>query len=341
VSNVFSVPELEEVKTLLSSSKKIIITTHRSPDGDAIGSSLALCHYLVSKGHDAKVVVPDSYPKFLQWMPGNDGVLVYDYHKEISERKIEAADIIFSLDYNGLGRIMDLAKPVAAAKGTKIIIDHHQQPEDFADYTFSDTDSCSTAQLVYEFIEALGDADAINADMANCLYVGIMTDTGSFRFPSTLSKTHRIVASLIDCGAKNSQIHEWVYDTNTLSQLQLLGYALSNKLELLEEYNVAIISLTQEELIRFSFKKGDTEGLVNYALSIDGVRVAAFFAEKDGLVRISFRSKGAFSVNQFARKHFNGGGHDRAAGGASEKSIAETLTEFKGLLVQYKQELTS
>ncbi len=337
----FEANDIKAVAELLNSPKKVVITTHKSPDGDAIGSSLGLSHFLQQLGHEVNVVVPDNYPEFLQWLPGNDTVVHFDTETEQAIALTEAADVLFSLDYNDLSRIDKLGHYVHIATGIKIMIDHHQQPHDFADYTFSDTASCSTAQLVYEFMEVLEQTHLLNANIANCLYVGIMTDTGSFRFPSTTSKTHRITAALIDAGASNAAAHNNVYDSNTYLRLKLLGYALGEKLKIYPEYNTVIISLSEEELAQFNYKKGDTEGLVNYGLSIKGIKMAVFISEKGALTKLSFRSKGNFSVNQLARDHFHGGGHTNAAGGAVQQPIAEAIAQLEALLPQYKEALNS
>lgn len=335
------IEKVREVGKLLASPKKIVITAHKAPDGDAIGSSLGLAHYLRTQGHEVGIVVPDAYPHFLKWMPGNKEILKFNRHWTPAKKMFREADIIFLLDYNALNRIGEMGVHLQRSEAVKVMIDHHQQPEDWPEFVFSDTSACSTCQLVYEFIDGLEDTDKISADAATCLYCGIMTDTGSFRFPSTTSKTHRIVADLIDKGANNSFIHEKVLDANTFMRLKMVGYALGEKMTVYPDFNTVIIALDAEELERFEFKKGDTEGLVNYGLSIEGIRLAAFVSEKEGVVKISFRSKGDFSVNQMAREHFNGGGHINAAGGASDVSVVETVKRIEAILPQYKEALTS
>ena len=332
--------ELSKLKSILAVPKRIVITTHKGPDGDAMGSSLALYNYLLSKGHQVRVVTPNDYPVFLHWMKGNENVLQYTKDTAVAKKLTLAADIIFCLDFNHLSRIDTYAPVVQQATALKVLIDHHQEPDKF-DFTLSDTSACSTAQLIYEFLDFLDEKDAIDKDIAECLYCGIMTDTGNFRFPSVNAKTHEIVAFLIQKGAEHDLVYDRVHDNNSLNRLKLLGYCLNEKLEVLQDFGVAVISLTSHELDRFHFQKGDTEGVVNYALSIKGISVAAFFVERDGLVKISFRSKGDFSVNQLARDHFNGGGHINAAGGAHGTNIKEAIQKFKSILPQYQTLLQS
>lgn len=333
--------KIEELKKLLSTPQNIVIIPHRNPDGDAIGSSLALFHYLKEK-HYVTVVAPNDYPEFLKWMPSSSEVKLFDKQNKQSKRALEAASIVFLLDFNALHRIGDdMQKTVEQFKGIFVMIDHHQEPDtSITDYIYSDTSICSTAQMVYHFLEKLGTTSKINSDIASCLYAGIMTDTGSFRFPSTTSTTHRIIADLIGKGANNAQIHNNVYDVNSFGRLQLLGRALSN-LKVEKNYRAAYIILSQEELNQFNFQKGDTEGVVNYALSLKGIVFAAIFIEdvEQKIIKMSLRSKGKFSVNKFARTHFNGGGHDNAAGGRSGMSLEETEKHFLSLLPNYKDEL--
>ncbi|MBT8243754.1 MAG: bifunctional oligoribonuclease/PAP phosphatase NrnA [Winogradskyella sp.] len=330
--------DISAVKTLLSVPKRIIIVPHRNPDGDAIGSTLGLMHYLKLNNHEARVIAPNDYPDFLKWIPGEDSILKFESQRTDSKKLIAEADIIFTLDFNALNRTgNDMAEVLEASIATKIMIDHHQAPDDYAKYMYSDVSMSSTCEMVFNFIEMLDDTDKITPDIATCIYVGIMTDTGSFRFRSTTSRTHHIIADLIDKGADNTEIHNQVYDTNSYHRLQLLGKALQN-LKVLPELNTAYITLSQKELDEFNFKKGDTEGVVNYALSIENVVLAAIFIENihEGIIKISLRSKGDFSVNEFSRAHFNGGGHTNAAGGRSEMSLKETVEKFIAILPEYK-----
>lgn len=334
--------QIPKIKTLLQTPRNIIIVPHRNPDGDAMGSTLGLYHYLKQWQHNATVIAPNDYPHFLKWLPGDETVLKFETQKEDCTKLIEAADLIFTLDFNALQRAgQQMAEVLEASKATKLMIDHHQQPEDYAKYMYSDIDMSSTCEMVYNFIEMLGDTDKINSNIATCLYVGIMTDTGSFRFPATTSRTHQVIGHLIDKGANNAQIHNNIYDTNSYSRLQLLGRALEN-LKVVPELRTAYMTLSQEELDQFNFKKGDTEGFVNYGLSLDGIIFAAIFIEnkQENIIKISLRSKGDFSVNEFSRAHFNGGGHTNAAGGRSHDDMETTINNFISILPQYKQELS-
>jgi len=332
--------DISEIKSLLASPKKIAIVTHKNPDGDAIGSSLALFHYLTKINHFVTVITPNDYPDFLKWVPGQDLILKFDSQNSQSVEALNNADIVFTLDFNAFHRAGDMENTLVENKSLKIMIDHHQQPDPYAKYTYSDVSMSSTCEMIYNFIEMLDDLDHLDSNMATAIYLGIMTDTGSFRFNSTTSRTHRVIADLIDKGAKNTFIHNQVYDTNSYNRLQLLGCALSN-LKVLPEYRAAYITLTLNELQKFDYKKGDTEGFVNYALSLDNIVLAAIFIEdaQQNIVKISLRSKGNFSVNLMSRSHFEGGGHTNAAGGKSDLPINETVEKFISILPQYKSAL--
>lgn len=333
--------EITEIKELLATPKNVVIVPHRNPDGDAMGASLALYNYLQKKDHNVTVVAPNDYPDFLKWLPNSKEVLKFDMQNRQSKSAIDEASIVFLLDFNALHRVgSDMENTLNDFIGTFIMIDHHQQPDAIATYLFSDTSICSTCQMVYHFLEKLEDVNAIDAAIATSLYTGIMTDTGSFRFASTTSTTHRIIADLIDKGADNALIHNNVYDTNSYGRLQLLGRALSN-LIVIDKLKTAYITLTQQDLDEFNYQKGDTEGVVNYALSLEGVIFAVIFIEdiEQKIIKISLRSKGSFSVNKFARSHFDGGGHDNASGGRSEISLEATVSQFLSVLPDYKTEL--
>lgn len=333
--------EIKEIKELLSAPQNVVIVPHKNPDGDAIGASLAMYHFLNLKGHNVTVVAPNDYPDFLKWLPGSKNAYKFDMQNRQSKNAIDTANIIFLLDFNALHRVGDdMQNTLEQFVGTFIMIDHHQQPDNIAKYLYSDTLICSTCQMVYQFIDKLNELDLINEDIAICLYTGIMTDTGSFRFPSTTSATHRIIANLIDKGANNAKAHNNVYDTNSYGRLQLLGRALSNMV-VIDNLKTAYIPLTQADLDEFNYQKGDTEGVVNYALSLKGIIFAAIFIEDvdQQIIKISFRSKGSFSVNMFAREHFNGGGHDNAAGGREIVSLDATISKFLSILPSYKKEL--
>lgn len=339
MNNRFPPNEIQQLKDLLSSPQVIVITTHYRPDGDAMGSSLALFNYLKLKGHGVTVVTPSEYPEFLEWLPGNASVINYENSKSAALKAITDATVIFCLDFNWMNRIEDLEEPVRSSKAVKVLIDHHLEPEKAFDHSFSYPDACSTCELIYQFIVGLGDRLVIDKNIAECIYTGIMTDTNSFRYSTMKSDTHRIIADLIDAGAENAKIHENVYDTSLENRLRLLGYSLKDKLVVLNEFNTAYITLSEEELDRYQFKSGDTEGVVNYALSIKGIKLAAFFSEREGEIKISFRSKGDFSVKDFSSKHFSGGGHKNASGGKSDESMDATIKKFVNLLPEYKSKL--
>jgi len=307
-----------------------------------MGSSLGLMHLLKQFRHNVHVITPNSYADFLHWMPGNEDVIVYEDNEEEANQITENADLIFLLDFSHISRIADFADTVSNSNATKILIDHHQDPDiEIADIIFSDTTACSTAQLLYEVIDAMDLTNHINKEIAECLYVGIMTDTGSFKYASTTAKTHHIVAELIAAGAENTKIHDLIYDNSSANRMKLLGYCLNKKLLLYPENNSAVISLTAEELEQFNFKKGDTEGVVNYALAIKGIVFAVFIAEKDGMVKLSLRSKGNFKVNEIANKYFSGGGHMNASGGISEVSVNDTIKIVEKIINDNKTELNN
>ena len=340
INPIYETAKLNSLFEVLDSAKSILIFGHKSPDGDSIGSTLALHHYLAAKGIHSQVIHPDGFPNFLNWMKGTESIILFDKQPEKIKELIANADVIFNLDYNEQLRVgKELGQLLKEASATKVMIDHHQQPDNFAEFTFSDTSSCSTCQLVYELIEAKGDCELIHPDMGSCIYTGILTDTGSFRFSSVTSKTHQIAGDLIQRGVVHSQIHEAIFDVNTPERLTLLGYTLNNKLEVLPEIKTAIISLTKEELLAHNTQKGYTEGFVNMALSILGIEIAVFVKEDDKLVKISFRSKGDIPVNEFSKQHFGGGGHINAAGGASHTSVIETVDKIKKELPTFLSQL--
>ena len=331
--------EIDEIKELFSTRKSIVIVTHNNPDGDAMGSSLGLYNYWLRKNHNVKVITPNGYPAFLEWLPGDDKVIEFYESPDRAEALIKKADVIFALDFNALRRIGDVGALVKKSKATKILIDHHLQPEKFAHYMMCDKKSCSTAQLVFDFINLLGDKKLINRKIANCLYTGIMTDTLNFKIPTTSAHTHHVVAELIEAGAQNNLAYSNVFDTYSEDRLRLLGHCVGKEMKVLNEYNAAFIALSKSDLKKYNFQKGDTEGFVNYPLSIEGVKFAALFMEMKDEIKISFRSKGNFDVNKFARKHFSGGGHSNAAGGEAHTSLDDAVSKFVSILPEYKDSL--
>ena len=321
------------LKELLATPKKIAIIPHKSPDGDAMGSTLALYHFLQKENHHATVISPNDFPNFLAWLPSSENVLIFETNKEISTQTILDAEIVFTLDFNALHRTGEMEHVLNKVTVPMVMIDHHQKPDGYAKYTYSDTAFGSTCEMVYNFITFLGKKELIDKTIATCIYTGITTDSGSFRFPSTTSKTHRIVADLIDIGINNSEIHNLLFDNNSYNRLQLLGRALQN-MKVFPELKTSYISLSQKELDEFHYEKGDTEGVVNYGLTIKGIEFAAIFIEHrdENIIKISFRSQGSFDVNQFAREHFNGGGHINAAGGKSYDSLENTIKKFEKII---------
>ena len=323
---------------LLAQPQKIVITTHHKPDGDAMGSSLGLYNYLIQQGHHAKVISPTDYPDFLSWLPGNDEVIIFTEQVKEATELIAAADLIFCLDFNALNRINEMGELVGESNALKIMIDHHLEPQDFDDYRYWDINACATAQLIYTFIvEEFNNKKFINKDVATCLYTGIMTDSASFSLPKTTSAVHRIIADLIDAGAINWQIHEQIYKNSSENRLRFLGICLSERLAVLHEFKTAIIAVTKEDLEKYDVITGDTEGIVNYALSIAGIKLAAFIVERGDKVKLSLRSKGEFPANEICKKYFNGGGHRNAAGGMSTDNLEQVVAQFKLILPEYKK----
>lgn len=324
--------DYKQLQAALDAASNIVVTTHRSPDGDAIGSSLALAGFLKPLQKKVTVIVPDPYPEFLDWMEGASDILVYDAHVEKAKEYIEQADVIFSLDYNRFERVAAMGDVLKAKACTKVMIDHHIDPDPSYDLILSDTGASSTAELVYRCAKEMGWLKHLDKALAEALYAGIMTDTGSFKFSSTSAETHRIAAHLMEVGLVPERVHNQIFDTNSYDRLQLLGYALSKKMDYDAERKVCIISLSLSEKNRFRYQKGDTEGLVNYGLSIKGSKMAVFLSEELGGTKFSFRSKGDVNVNEIARAYFNGGGHKNAAGGRIEMKIKDAINYLKDVI---------
>jgi phosphoesterase RecJ-like protein len=331
------IQDIQAIQLLLATPKKIAIIPHRGPDGDAMGSTLALYHFLLKNNHQPTVIAPNDFPDFLAWLPGSETVKIFEKDTENCTKILEAAELIFTLDFNAFHRTGEMEHTLAKLTAPFIMIDHHQKPDDYAAYTYSDTSFGSTCEMVYNFISFLNKKEDLDKTIATCIYTGILTDSGSFRFPGTTGNTHRIIAELIDLGVENTQIPVLLFDNSSYSRLQLLGRALQN-MKVFEEHKTSYTSLTQDELDSFDYVKGDTEGIVNYGLSIKGIVFTAIFIENkdEKIIKISFRSQGGFDVNQFARDHFNGGGHSNAAGGRSDVSMEETLKKFEDLVTKLK-----
>lgn len=334
--------KVSEIYPLLDQPKQVVITMHQKPDGDAMGSSLALYHFLLKLGHRVSVISPTNWASFLNWMPGCRDVLDYESQGGKCHEIIGKAEWIFCLDFNILARTKRLEPKLAAFQGTRILIDHHQQPEkEMFAYGISDVSKSSTAEMVYDFMMASGHGDLINKEIAECLYAGVMTDTGSFRFPSTTASVHRMVADLKDRGLEQSHIHEELFDNFLESRFRFFGHVLLNRMEVFYEYNTALIAIPQSDLIKFNVKTGDTEGLVNFPLGIHGIKLAVIIIDRGEERKSSFRSKGGFDVNSFARKYFNGGGHFNASGGKNTESLDEVVRKLKVAMEENKAELST
>jgi len=336
---------LEAFKTLLGVPRDVVVVTHFKPDADALGSSLGLAGFLRKKGHRVTVVTPSDYPSFLAWMPGNDEVVAVSKDDPrplaVARAALEKADVIFCLDFSNLNRTEDLAEFIRAANGTKVLIDHHLEPERFATFEQWNVASASTAGLIFQLIEEMGEQDLLDADIANCLYAGLMTDTGGFRHSNTTRSEFLIASELVWRGANPSQVAKLVYDTNSLERLRLTGYVLEKKLQVLPQYRTAYIVLSADELRRFGSQTGDTEGLVNYGLSISNIRMSVLLYERKSEIKFSFRSLGDFSVNELARKHFEGGGHKNASGGTFKGTLEDATKKFLDLLPEYESKLNN
>ncbi|MCK5839738.1 MAG: bifunctional oligoribonuclease/PAP phosphatase NrnA [Bacteroidales bacterium] len=331
--------EIHNIRKVLATAKKIVITSHKNPDGDAVGSTLALFHFLRLLNYEVHAILPNNYPDFLSWLDENDDIQLYDKNREICKELIINADVVFCLDYNALNRVDEMEDPIRQTEGVTIMIDHHPLPAPDFTYTISTTDTSSTAELVYQFIRIFDESIAINKSIAEAIYVGIMTDTGSFSFSCNFEQTYLVVADLIKSGIDVAKIHRLVYDTYSEDRMRLLGYCLSQRLEVINDLSTAYIYLTKDDLKKFNYRMGDTEGVVNYALAIKGINLAILLTERNGYIRLSFRSKGDFSVNELARLHFEGGGHKNAAGGNSYLPMNETINNLLKILKGYKNQL--
>ncbi|MFQ5448440.1 MAG: bifunctional oligoribonuclease/PAP phosphatase NrnA [Saprospiraceae bacterium] len=326
---------INELKSLLAIPKDIVITSHRNPDGDAIGASLGLRHYLEELGHTVKVLVPSEFPGFLNWMPGASDVLVYDISTEEVKSALESPDIVFCLDFNSLERIDKMGEIITHGNSKIVMIDHHLFPEPFADFALHDVSASSTSELIYDFIRLLDDLGKMNVTIGECLFSGILTDTGSFKY-STSPKLFRLVSELLELGVDDGKIQNLIFNSLEEKHLRLLGHVLYNRMEVLEEFRTAIIWLTKRDYEDFAISRGDTEGLVNFPLQLKNVTMVAFIHEQPTITKISLRSKGNFSVQEIARNHFRGGGHKNASGGYSYIGLRPTVRKFKSILPEYQ-----
>lgn len=330
--------KLDELKSLLSVPRKIVVTTHRNPDGDAVGSALGLLHYLVKKGHQVLVMAPSEYPDFLAWMPGADQIAIYDIDSERCTAELQSAELIFILDYNDLERVDKMGEVISPLKSPRVMIDHHLYPDSIADFVLSDTTASSTCELVFDFIHLLGDRQLMDHKIGDALMTGIMTDTGSFKY-STSPKLFRVVADLLEIGVDDVRLQDLIFNSQEEKHLRLLGHCLYNRMEILEEFYTGIITLTKEDYETFGIQRGDTEGVVNFLLKLKKVKLAAFIHEQPTITKLSLRSKGDFSVQEIAKQHFKGGGHKNASGGSSYAGLQATVRKFKSLLPALKEQL--
>ena len=332
---------IADVKELLGTPKRVCITSHRNPDGDAIGSSLGLYHYLIQLGHEITVIFPSDFPEFFSWLPDSDKIVISDTDLFRARTALQSAEVIFALDYNALDRVDKIGEIIRPlSKIPKILIDHHREPELFADFMLSDITASSTCELVYDFIHLLDDADKITTTVGDCLYTGIVTDTGSFKF-ATSPKLFRVVANLLERGVEDYRLQDLINNCLPERNLRLLGHCLANRMEILPEYKTGIIALTKKDYETFDIQRGDTEGIVNYMLSMRDVKLGCFIMEQPTIVKISMRSKGDFNVQEMCRDHFNGGGHKNASGGYSHQGLKFNIEKFKNLLPIYKDKLNS
>ena len=331
---------IQQIYPELALPRKVVITMHQKPDPDAMGSALGLYHFLRKFGHQCTVISPTNWADFLQWMPGCKEVIDYESHREKSDGILDQADWVFCLDFNALHRTKHMARKLESIHAVKVLMDHHEEPQTSSfQFGISVIPKSSTAEMVYDFICESGHADKIDTDIAQCLYAGVMSDTGSFRFPVTTPSVHLMVAALKKTGLNHAKVHEEIYDNFLENRLRFIGHVLANRMEVLYEYNVALIAIPKADLQRFHIRTGDTEGLVNYPLSIKGIRMAALLIDRDEERRWSFRSKDGFDCNNFARKYFEGGGHYNAAGGRSSLSQEDNIRAFKDAIRENASQL--
>lgn len=319
-----------DIFPLLSQPSQVVITMHQKPDADAMGSALGLWHFLKKLGHNAVVISPTNWAAWLNWMPGCNEVINFEKHRERSNEILNKADYLFCLDFNIFHRTKSMAPLLAAFKGVKILVDHHEQP-DTANFNFgiSDITKSSTSEMVYDIIVAAGKEALIDQEIAQCLYAGVVTDTGSFRFSSTHASVHLMVAQLMQTGFNHAQVHSNLFDNFLENRLRFIGHVLSNCIEFIYEHNTALVAIPKQDILRYEIKTGDTEGLVNYPLTVKGIKLVGLVIDRDEERKWSFRSKGEFDCNTFARKYFNGGGHFNASGGNTKDSLKETISKFK------------
>jgi bifunctional oligoribonuclease and PAP phosphatase NrnA len=324
---------------IIQDSKYLVVVPHVNPDGDAIGSCIALSRILFNMGKVVKIIIPNEFPEFLQWLEGIDEVIDYEKSPEDANHVFQQADTLICLDFNDFERAEGLRDYLIGFKGKKIVIDHHPGPVVLCDLLISYPSVCSTGELLFRIIEEVGLLNYLDRVAADAIFTGMMTDTGNFSYNASDPETYHIIAKLLEKGIDKDLIHSNVYHTFSEDRWRLIGHSLKDKMVILPQYRTGYISLSKKELERFNFQPGDTEGLVNYPLMVKGVVFCVLFMEKDDQVKLSFRSKGNFSTNDFARKHFSGGGHINASGGNTDLSLEEAISKFEMLLVDYQEEL--
>ena len=330
LENLISQQNVDAIRQVVERGRRFVVLAHKNPDGDAVGSTLAMCHFLLSMGKEAVVVLPNVFPAFLSWVPGADAVLFYDKEKERCDTAIAEADVLFCLDFNVLSRTGDVCGSLLSSSAKKVLVDHHPQPSDEFDVLVSHPEACSTCELVFRVITALGGTVALNFEMAQCIYTGMMTDTGAFAYASTRKDVYLIIAELLDKGIDKDWIYRKVFYTSSVTRMRLWGYAMYDKLKVYNKYNAALITLSHGELMRFYASKGDTEGLVNQPLQVKGVRFSCFLREESpGKINVSLRSVDDFPCNSV-----------NASGGEVYGTMEMAVERFKQALQRYKRELT-
>lgn len=339
IKNIFRTADIEGLERLIAEGSFFVLTCHAGPDGDALGSTLGLAHYLKSLGKEALVIVPDAYPDFLAWMPDSQEILRFDKHRDKAELMIAMADVIFAMDYNALNRVDDMGELIGKAKAKKVLVDHHLQPDTFCDICFSYPQLSSTCEVVFRLILAMNGYDQLTKAACECLYAGMMTDTGCFSYGPCTQEVYLIISMLMQKEINKDRIYNKVYNNYSEGRLRLMGYVLYKKMRVFPELHAALITLSREEMQRFDFNKGDTEGLVNIPLQMKGIYFSAFLredTEKD-LIRVSLRSQGTFPCNKFAAQYFNGGGHLNASGGQHNGTLSEAITLFEEALESFNK----
>lgn len=337
---MLSKAKIKELKQILNQKIRIVITSHSNPDGDAVGSSLAMYHYLIKLGNTVNMIVPNKYPDYYGWLPDSEKIINYERQSKLSQQLLKEADLVFCVDFNAIGRLGALAEIVKCTDTKRVLIDHHIDPEtENFDYCYSTVNTSSTGELIYDFITNMGDEKLIDKNIGEAIYTCIITDTGSFSFSSNRPETYIVTAKLVSLGVDAGKIHKLIYDTYSENRLRLLGFAISNRMLVWNEFHTALIYLTKNDLKKYKHEVGDTEGLVNYPLSMEKINLSVLITEKENKLRLSFRSKGDFSVNQLARDHFNGGGHKNAAGGKSDEKVEELIERLKIVIKESKQNL--